>query len=105
MLASRWLMLAVLFAARFVLGYQFQSAGSVAPLLIRDLDAWMAENDVRFPPVGEMPKSIIQAPLLRGGKPFGRISLENNDRTDAFNEGDVRLLTTLAGSTCWSRSG
>jgi len=36
MLASRWLMLAVLFMARFVLGYQFQSAGSVAPFLIRD---------------------------------------------------------------------
>jgi MFS family permease len=36
MLASRWLMLAVLFAARFALGYQFQSAGSVAPFLIRD---------------------------------------------------------------------
>lgn len=36
MLASRWFMLAVLFAARFALGYQFQSAGSVAPFLIRD---------------------------------------------------------------------
>ena len=37
MLASRWFILAVLFAARFALGYQFQSAGSVAPFLIRDL--------------------------------------------------------------------
>ena len=36
MLASRWFILAVLFAARFALGYQFQSAGSVAPFLIRD---------------------------------------------------------------------
>jgi len=36
MLASRWFMLAVLFAARFALGYQFQSAGSVAPFLIHD---------------------------------------------------------------------
>src|ERR1051325_866883 len=36
MLASRWLMLAVLFMARFVLGSPFQSAGSVAPFLIRD---------------------------------------------------------------------
>jgi MFS family permease len=33
---SRWFILAVLFAARFALGYQFQSAGSVAPFLIRD---------------------------------------------------------------------
>src|ERR1051325_11915445 len=36
MLASRWFMLGVLFAARFALGYQFQSAGSVSPFLIRD---------------------------------------------------------------------
>lgn len=33
MLASRWLILAVLFIARFALGYQFQSVGSVAPSL------------------------------------------------------------------------
>jgi MFS family permease len=37
MLQSRWFMLSVLFTARFALGYQFQSAGSVAPFLIRDL--------------------------------------------------------------------
>lgn len=36
MLQSRWFMLAVLFVARFALGYQFQSAGSVSPFLIRD---------------------------------------------------------------------
>ena len=33
---SRWFVLAVLFAARIALGYQFQSAGSVAPFLVRD---------------------------------------------------------------------
>jgi MFS family permease len=38
MLESRWLILAVLFIARFALGYQFQSAGSVAPFLIQYLD-------------------------------------------------------------------
>lgn len=37
MLESRWLILAVFFIARFALGYQFQSAGSVAPFLINDL--------------------------------------------------------------------
>jgi MFS family permease len=37
MLSSRWFILAVLFIARFALGYQFQSAGSVAPFLIEDL--------------------------------------------------------------------
>lgn len=34
---NRWFVLAVLFVARLALGYQFQSIGSVAPLLIRDL--------------------------------------------------------------------
>lgn len=34
---NRWFILAVLFVARLALGYQFQSAGSVAPFLIRDL--------------------------------------------------------------------
>lgn len=34
---NRWLILAVLFVARLALGYQFQSTGSVAPFLIRDL--------------------------------------------------------------------
>ena len=34
---NRWFILAVLFIVRLALGYQFQSAGSVAPFLIRDL--------------------------------------------------------------------
>jgi len=37
MLESRWLILAVLFIARFALGYQFQSVGSVAPFIKPDL--------------------------------------------------------------------
>jgi predicted MFS family arabinose efflux permease len=36
MLISRWLILAVFFIARFALGFQFQSAGSVTPLMVRD---------------------------------------------------------------------
>jgi predicted MFS family arabinose efflux permease len=43
MLESRWLILAVLFIARFALGYQFQSAGSLAPFLRRDLNIDYAE--------------------------------------------------------------
>ncbi|HXW24350.1 MAG TPA: MFS transporter [Xanthobacteraceae bacterium] len=46
MLESRWFILAVLFIARFALGYQFQSAGSVAPFLIRDLDVDYAQIGV-----------------------------------------------------------
>jgi predicted MFS family arabinose efflux permease len=36
MLSNRWFILAVLFVTRFCLGYQFQSAGSVAPFLISE---------------------------------------------------------------------
>src|SRR5260370_32894691 len=33
----RWIILAILFAARAATGFQFQSVGSSAPLLMRDL--------------------------------------------------------------------
>ena len=36
MRSNRWFILAVLFVTRFCLGYQFQSAGSVAPFLISE---------------------------------------------------------------------
>ena len=47
---------------------------------------------------GEPSKSSLFVPLLAGGEVTGVISLQNLDREDAFSEGDVRLLTTLAGS-------
>ena len=70
----------------------------VSPLQIDDFDAFMTERGSNTPSVGERPKSMLQAPLLRGGKPFGRISLENMDRLAGFTDADLRLLTTLAGS-------
>ncbi len=36
MTVNRWTILAVLFLARFSLGFQFQSAGSVTPFMVRD---------------------------------------------------------------------
>ena len=47
---------------------------------------------------GEMPMSAVYVPLIVGNEATGRISLQNIDREHAFSEGDVRLLTTLAGS-------
>ncbi len=37
MAPNRWVILGVLFLVRFALGYQFQAAGSVGPMLVRDL--------------------------------------------------------------------
>jgi PAS domain S-box-containing protein len=47
---------------------------------------------------GEMPKSVVFVPLVTGGRANGVIALDNFDRENAFDDADVRLLTTLAGS-------
>jgi MFS family permease len=43
MLVNRWLILGILFIARFALGFQFQSAGSVAAFMIEDFGVDYAE--------------------------------------------------------------
>jgi PAS domain S-box-containing protein len=65
------------------------------PLLIGDLPAEMEHYVVLQ---GEVPLSVLAAPLISGDELRGRISLQNLDRTNAFSENDLRLLTTLAGS-------
>jgi GAF domain-containing protein len=47
---------------------------------------------------GETAKSVLFIPLVAGGKAAGVISLQNVDREHAFDEGDLQLLTTVAGS-------
>ena len=78
------------------------------PATVRDEGAGPASNDVpaaereegeAFPVAqGEPALSVLVAPLISGDEIRGRISLQNLDRTNAFSENDVRLLTTLAGS-------
>jgi GAF domain-containing protein/CheY-like chemotaxis protein/HPt (histidine-containing phosphotransfer) domain-containing protein len=48
--------------------------------------------------VGEPPKSSVWVPLIVSNRATGVISLQNVERTSAFSEADLRLLTTLAGS-------
>src|SRR4029077_19905070 len=68
------------------------------PLLINeDLDAEAERRGSKLV-AGEMPKSALFVPLGGGGGVNGVISLDNFDREHAFDDGDVRLLTTLAGS-------
>ncbi|MGH2977408.1 MAG: GAF domain-containing protein [Gaiellaceae bacterium] len=71
-----------------------------APLLVDDVPAWDREQGEVGPlaPGSESPLSMLVAPLLSGDELRGRISLQNLDRTNAFTENDLRLLTTLAGS-------
>ena len=69
------------------------------PLVINDIRAWEAERGVSIPVVqGEPALSMVRVPLMVGGEVRGSISLQNLDRTDAFSDADVRLLTTLAAS-------
>src|SRR6185437_14977091 len=70
-----------------------------APLVIPDVNAWYAERGMTQQVIqGEPALSMLAAPLISGDEIRGRISLQNLDRTNAFSENDVRLLTTLAGS-------
>jgi PAS domain S-box-containing protein len=46
----------------------------------------------------EMPKSALFVPLVIGGRATGVVALDNFDREQAFDDADVRLLMTLAGS-------
>ncbi len=48
--------------------------------------------------VGEPSKSLLFVPLRSGHQVTGVISLQHVDREDAFDQADVRLLQTLAGS-------
>jgi GAF domain-containing protein/CheY-like chemotaxis protein len=69
-----------------------------APILISDVASWQEERGVELPvPQGEPMASIVVAPLLSGGQVQGRITLQSLE-TQAFGEGDMRLLTTLAAS-------
>jgi GAF domain-containing protein/HPt (histidine-containing phosphotransfer) domain-containing protein/ActR/RegA family two-component response regulator len=70
-----------------------------SPLLINDVAAWHQERGVQSLILsGEPAKSVLFAPLVVGAEVRGHISLQNIDRTNAFGESDLRLLTTLAAS-------
>jgi PAS domain S-box-containing protein len=68
------------------------------PLMINEDLTAEAERYGAFVLAGEMPQSLLWVPLLSGTRAFGVISLDNFDREHAFDEADLRLLTTLAGS-------
>jgi sigma-B regulation protein RsbU (phosphoserine phosphatase) len=68
------------------------------PIVVnRDMPRWMEEYDN---PViqGVQPKSAIFIPMSVEPDVMGVISLQNNERENAFTDADVRLLTTLANS-------
>ncbi len=68
------------------------------PMVLNDMPQWEAEHGVAPVIQGERSMSVLMAPLMAGGEVRGRISIQNLDRTNAFSDGDVRLLSTLASS-------
>jgi PAS domain S-box-containing protein len=69
------------------------------PMFVNDVPASEQDRGEAFPvSQGEPALSLLVAPLISGDEVRGRISLQNLDRTNAFSENDLRLLTTLAGS-------
>ena len=69
------------------------------PLLVNaDPSGWQADHGIDVLAVGEMPMSVLFAPLVVADTVRGVITLQNLDREYAFSDSDVRLLTTLASS-------
>jgi GAF domain-containing protein/DNA-binding response OmpR family regulator len=60
-------------------------------------------DDYARTPGGTVPgtdssKSMIGVPIIGGDRVLGNIMIENYERENAFGDGELRLLTTIAGS-------
>ncbi|MEJ2133597.1 MAG: GAF domain-containing protein, partial [Gammaproteobacteria bacterium] len=69
-----------------------------SPIMINENLLAEAEKVGSRVDVGEEPKSLLMVPLMIGDEARGVISLQNIDHEHAFDEGDLRLLLTLASS-------
>jgi GAF domain-containing protein/CheY-like chemotaxis protein/HPt (histidine-containing phosphotransfer) domain-containing protein len=82
-----------------LIGFRRITIETREPVVVNE-DLERRSNAVGQPLVisGEQPRSAIFVPLVVGDQATGVISLQNIDREHAFDDADVRLLTTLAGS-------
>jgi GAF domain-containing protein/CheY-like chemotaxis protein/tetratricopeptide (TPR) repeat protein len=67
-------------------------------LINQDAEKRSVELGLPVVPGTEPPRSMLFVPLIVGDQVKGVISLQNVDHENAFNESDVRLLSTLANS-------
>ena len=82
-----------------LIGFRRHVMETREPLLIEESTPEIAERYGNpYVLSGEPVKSCVLVPLLVGGRATGVISIQNVDRTHAFDEDDQRLLMTLAGS-------
>ncbi|HAV77026.1 MAG TPA: hypothetical protein DCX53_06705, partial [Anaerolineae bacterium] len=54
--------------------------------------------DGAITPGTEMPKSMINVPIISSDRVIGIVDIENLERENAFGESEIRLLTTIAAS-------
>ncbi len=80
-------------------GFRAHVLATGTPLLIGS-DVEAASVAYGNPPVrqGEPAKSLVFVPLTRDGQTRGVISIQNLDRENAFDEDDVRLLSSIAAA-------
>jgi GAF domain-containing protein/CheY-like chemotaxis protein len=84
---------------RPVMGFRRHVIETRSPLLIaRDLRGRGRELGQPDHLVGEPARSAIFTPLIVQDEVLGVMSLQNLDREDAFDAGDVALLSTIAAS-------
>ncbi len=79
-------------------GFRRRVVDTARPLVVGQAEIEAAVGNDGTVIVGEMPKSLLLAPLTSGGRVIGAISLQNLDRDNAFSPSDIELLTTLAAS-------
>jgi MFS family permease len=92
-LRNRWSILAVLFAVRLTMAFQFQSVAAVAPLLGREFGAGLADIGVLI--------GLYFAPGIALALPGGAIGQKFGDKTTVL----AALLLMLAGGLAMALSG
>jgi len=63
-------------------------------MLVEDTEKRAAALGAKI--VGQPAKSWLGAPLVTGGEPTGAIIIQDTERENAFDESDLRFVTTLA---------
>ena len=66
--------------------------------LVANSRAEQAALGVQLMPGTDAARSLAAVPILGGDRMLGTITIENHDRDNAFDEADVRLLSTVAAS-------
>jgi GAF domain-containing protein len=71
----------------------------VSSLYQTDFSTRLEQEQMRYWPGGELPRSWLGVPLNMGGQVIGALALENWGKSDAFSGNDEQILSTIARQT------